>query len=91
MLQHIRLILNQKQARLAYRMQWEEAILEYLKNLDSKKPIVYCGDLNVAHNEIDLKNPKTNRKILDLQMKKKTKMTILLQNGFCGYFPIFLS
>ena len=51
-----------KQARLAYRMQWEEAILEYLKNLDSKKPIVYCGDLNVAHNEIDLKNPKTNRK-----------------------------
>ena len=54
-------------------MQWEEAILEYLKNLDSKKPIVYCGDLNVAHNEIDLKNPKTNRKILDLQMKKRQK------------------
>ena len=48
--------------RLPYRMQWEDAIHAYLKELDAKKPVIYCGDLNVAHKEIDLKNPKTNRK-----------------------------
>jgi len=78
-----------KQARLAYRMQWEEAILEYLKDLDSKKPIVYCGDLNVAHNEIDLKNPKTNRKNPGFTDEERQKMTILLQNGFVDTFRYF--
>ncbi|NDO46689.1 exodeoxyribonuclease III [Clostridium sp. MD294] len=78
-----------KQARLAYRMQWEEAILAYLKNLDSKKPIVYCGDLNVAHNEIDLKNPKSNRKNPGFTDEERQKMTLLLQNGFVDTFRHF--
>ena len=78
-----------KQARLAYRMQWEEAILAYLKNLDNKKPIVYCGDLNVAHNEIDLKNPKTNRKNPGFTDEERQKMTILLQSGFVDTFRYF--
>ena len=78
-----------KQARLAYRMQWEEAILDYLKNLDSKKPVVYCGDLNVAHNEIDLKNPKANRKNPGFTDEERQKMTQLLQNGFVDTFRYF--
>ena len=49
-------------ARLSYRMEWEDAFLQYLKGLEEKKPVIFCGDLNVAHKEIDLKNPKTNRK-----------------------------
>ena len=59
-------------ARLAYRMTWEDALREYLVGLDKVKPVIYCGDLNVAHNEIDLKNPKTNRKnagFTDVQLR----------------------
>ena len=78
-----------KQARLAYRMEWEEAMLAYLKNLDSKKPIIYCGDLNVAHKEIDLKNPSTNRKNPGFTDEERNKMTILLQNGFVDTFRYF--
>lgn len=58
-------------ARLDYRMEWEEAFKAYLKKLEENKPVIVCGDMNVAHNEIDLKNPKTNRKMQDLQMRKE--------------------
>lgn len=58
-------------ARLSYRMEWERDFLTYLKKLEEKKPVVFCGDLNVAHKEIDLKNPKTNKKMQDLQMKRE--------------------
>lgn len=56
-------------ARLSYRMKWEEDFLAYLKKLEEKKPVIFCGDLNVAVEEIDLKNPKTNRKMLVSRMK----------------------
>lgn len=78
-----------KQARLDYRMEWEDAILQYLKELDSKKPIIYCGDLNVAHKEIDLKNPKTNRRNPGFTDEERQKMTTLLQNGFVDTFRHF--
>jgi len=78
-----------KQARLEYRMEWEEAMLDYLKKLESKKPVIYCGDLNVAHKEIDLKNPKTNRHNPGFTDQEREKMTILLQNGFVDTFRYF--
>ncbi len=78
-----------KQARLEYRMEWEEAILDYLKKLDNKKPVIYCGDFNVAHKEIDLKNPKTNRYNPGFTDQEREKMTILLQNGFVDTFRYF--
>ena len=68
--------------RLDYRMQWEENLRAYLKQLDGKKPVVYCGDLNVAHQEIDLKNPKTNRMNPGFTDEEREKMTILLESGF---------
>ena len=64
--------------RLPYRMQWEDDFREYLKDLDAQKPVVLCGDLNVAHNEIDLKNPKTNRKNAGFSDEERAKMTELL-------------
>ena len=70
--------------RLPYRMQWEDDFREYLKTLDAKKPVVLCGDLNVAHNEIDLKNPKTNRKNAGFSDEERAKMTELLGSGFPG-------
>lgn len=73
-------------ARLDYRMEWEDAFREYLSKLDSKKPVVLCGDLNVAHNEIDLKNPKTNRKNAGFTDEEREKMTLLLNSGFCDTF-----
>lgn len=72
--------------RLDYRMTWEEAFLAYLKDLDSKKPVILCGDLNVAHQEIDLKNPKTNRKNAGFTDEEREKMTNLLANGFIDTF-----
>lgn len=78
-----------KQARLDYRMEWEDAILDYLKKLDTKKPIIYCGDLNVAHKEIDLKNPKTNHKNPGFTDEERQKMTNLLQSGFVDTFRYF--
>lgn len=68
--------------RLDYRMQWEQDLLSYLKRLDEKKPVVYCGDLNVAHQEIDLKNPKTNRNNAGFTDEERACMTTLLANGF---------
>ena len=76
-------------ARLDYRMQWEDDLLAYLKELDAKKPVVYCGDLNVAHNETDLKNPKTNRNSAGFSDAERAKMTRLLQSGFVDTFRYF--
>ena len=73
-------------ARLDYRMEWEEAFLEYLKALDAKKPLILCGDLNVAHKEIDLKNPKTNRKNAGFTDEERSRMDALLSSGFCDTF-----
>ena len=73
-------------ARLDYRMVWEEEFKKYLKDLDKKKPIIVCGDLNVAHNEIDLKNPKTNRKNAGFTDEEREKMTKLLETGFTDTF-----
>lgn len=75
--------------RLGYRMEWEDAFRAYLKSLDEKKPVVLCGDLNVAHNEIDLKNPKTNRKNAGFTDEERTKLTELLEAGFIDTFRYF--
>ncbi len=72
--------------RLDYRMQWEDDLRAYLKELDGKKPVVYCGDLNVAHQEIDLKNPKTNRQNPGFTDNERAKMTQLLSEGFVDSF-----
>jgi len=73
-------------ARLGYRMEWEDAFLEYIKELDSKKPVIYCGDLNVAHEEIDLKNPKSNRQSAGFSDEERAKFTALLDAGFVDTF-----
>ena len=72
--------------RLDYRMLWEDDFLAYLKELEKKKPVILCGDLNVAHCEIDLKNPKTNRKNAGFSDEERAKMTQLLENGFVDTF-----
>lgn len=76
-------------ARLPYRMTWEDDFLTYLKNLDAKKPVILCGDLNVAHKEIDLKNPKTNRHNAGFTDEERNKMTQLLEAGFTDTFRFF--
>ena len=76
-------------ARLDYRMEWEDAFLSYLKGLEVKKPVVFCGDLNVAHQEIDLKNPKTNRKNAGFTDEERAKFSRLLENGFIDTFRYF--
>lgn len=75
--------------RLDYRMTWEDAFLDYLKSLSEKKPVVLCGDLNVAHTEIDLKNPKTNRKNAGFTDEERSKMTALLEAGFTDTYRYF--
>lgn len=72
--------------RLDYRMQWEDDFRAYVKQLDVIKPVIICGDLNVAHEEIDLKNPKTNRRNAGFTDEEREKMTILLDNGFIDTF-----
>lgn len=69
-------------ARLEYRMQWEKDFKNYLVNLKSKKPVILCGDLNVAHKEIDIKNPKSNTKNAGFTLEERNKMTELLESGF---------
>ena len=76
-------------ARLDYRMRWEDDFLAYLKKLEGKKPVIFCGDLNVAHKEIDLKNPKTNRKNAGFTDEERQKMTVLQENGFVDTFRYF--
>lgn len=76
-------------ARLSYRMEWEDAFRAYLKGLEEKKPVIFCGDLNVAHKEIDLKNPKTNRKNAGFTDEERGKFTELLAAGFTDTFRYF--
>ncbi len=76
-------------ARLDYRMKWEEDFKKYLLDLDLKKPVIVCGDLNVAHQEIDLKNPKTNHKSAGFTPQERNKMSELLENGFTDSFRHF--
>ena len=76
-------------ARLDYRMEWEDAFRNYISELDKKKPVILCGDLNVAHNEIDLKNPKTNRKNAGFSDEERAKFTELLGAGFVDSFRYF--
>lgn len=75
--------------RLDYRMQWEDDFKTYLKKLEENKPVIVCGDLNVAHEEIDLKNPKTNRMNAGFTDKERNKMTALLNSGFIDTFRYF--
>ena len=76
-------------ARLPYRMEWERDFLAYLKELETRKPVVFCGDLNVAHQEIDLKNPKTNRKNAGFTDEEREKFSQLLDAGFIDTFRYF--
>lgn len=75
--------------RLDYRMEWENAFRNYILNLEKDKPVIICGDLNVAHNEIDLKNPKTNRKNAGFSDEERAKMTELLASGYTDTFRYF--
>ena len=75
--------------RLAYRMEWEDDFRAFLKALESKKPIIVCGDLNVAHKEIDLKNPKTNRRNAGFTDEERDKMSVLLDSGFIDTYRHF--
>ena len=76
-------------ARIDYRMAWEDAFLAYLKGLEQHKPVIFCGDLNVAHEEIDLKNPKSNRGNAGFSDEERGKMTDLLNSGFVDTFRYF--
>lgn len=75
--------------RLDYRMKWEDDFLAYIQKLDDVKPVIFCGDLNVAHQEIDLKNPKTNRKNAGFTDEERAKMTRLLESGYLDTFRWF--
>lgn len=75
--------------RLDYRMTWEDAFLNYINELDKKKPVIYCGDLNVAHREIDLKNPKTNRRNAGFTDEERGKMSAVLDAGYTDTFRYF--
>ncbi len=76
-------------ARLPYRMKWEDDFLAYIKKLDEQKPVIFCGDLNVAHKEIDLKNPKTNRKNAGFTDEERGKFTVIMESGFTDTFRYF--
>ena len=73
-------------ARLSYRMQWEDDFLAYLKELEKTKPVIFCGDLNVAHTEMDIKNPKSNLRNAGFTQEERDKMTALLASGFTDTF-----
>ena len=73
-------------ARIDFRMQWEEAFLAYLKKLDNQKPVIICGDLNVAHQEIDLKNPASNKGNAGFSDQERNCFSVMLQNGFTDSF-----
>ena len=74
--------------RLEYRMTWEDAFLKYILELEKNKPVIFCGDLNVAHTEIDLKNPKTNRKNAGFTDEERAKMDVILSSGFVDSFRV---
>ena len=75
--------------RLDYRMVWADDFRDYVLKLNEKKPVIFCGDLNVAHKEIDLKNPKTNRRNAGFTDEERSKMTALLDSGFTDTFRYF--
>lgn len=75
--------------RLSYRMEWEADFLKYIKSLEEKKPVIFCGDLNVAHEEIDLKNPKTNHKNAGFTDEERAYFSTVLENGFIDTFRYF--
>lgn len=75
--------------RLSYRMEWEDGFLAYLKGLEEHKPVVFCGDLNVAHKEIDLKNPKTNRKNAGFTDEEREKFSAIVREGFIDTYRHF--
>lgn len=81
--------LQEELRRLNYRMKWDDDFRAYLKKLEEKKPVIVCGDLNVAHKEIDLKNPKTNRKNAGFTDEERAKFTTLLESGFTDTFRYF--
>ena len=76
-------------ARLDYRMKWEDDFLSYIKKLEENKPVIFCGDLNVAHKEIDLKNPRTNRKNAGFTDEERAKFTVITQSGLVDTFRHF--
>lgn len=76
-------------ARLPYRMEWEDAFLAYLKGLEQSKPVIFCGDLNVAHKEIDLKNPRTNRKNAGFTDEEREKFSKVVESGFIDTYRYF--
>jgi len=76
-------------ARLEYRMKWEEDFLNYIKDLERIKPLIFCGDLNVAHKEIDLKNPSANRKNAGFSTEERNRFTEVINNGFVDTFRFF--
>ena len=80
---------QQENARLGYRMEWEDAFREYVSKLDQKKPVIICGDLNVAHNEIDLKNPTRNRRSAGFTDEERGKFSELLGAGFIDSYRFF--
>ncbi|PKM93745.1 MAG: exodeoxyribonuclease III [Firmicutes bacterium HGW-Firmicutes-1] len=75
--------------RLDYRMEWEDEFLKYLKELDMKKPVIFCGDLNVAHKEIDLKNPKTNKNNAGFTEEEREKISTVFESGFIDTYRYF--
>ena len=75
--------------RLDYRMTWEDAFRDYVKKLDAKKPVIWCGDLNVAHEEIDIKNPKSNHKNAGFTDEERAKMTVMLDSGYIDTYRYF--
>lgn len=80
---------QQKLARIEYRMKWEDDFKEYIRKLDENKPVIICGDLNVAHKEIDLKNPKPNRKNAGFTEEERSKFTDFLNGGFIDTYRYF--
>ena len=80
---------KQQLERLEYRMKWEDDFLAYIKGLDKKKPVIFCGDLNVAHKEIDLKNPKTNHHNAGFTDEEREKMSVILSSGYTDTFRFF--
>lgn len=80
---------KQQLERLEYRMKWEDDFLSYINSLDAKKPVIFCGDLNVAHKEIDLKNPKTNHHNAGFTDEEREKMSVILSSGYTDTFRYF--
>ena len=80
---------KQQLERLEYRMKWEDDFLSYIKSLDAKKPVIFCGDLNVAHKEVDLKNPKSNHHNAGFTDEEREKMSVILSSGYTDTFRYF--